>query len=192
MWCQIVPGNMVPCWVLSVLLYGGGGGGVVFRCPSVRIMIEGVEGDGVVVFPAVVRRKGVEAVPGPPGWAGVGPHCRFQKGVHGAIPGVFPEKVVFWARPVLPASTPGGSRGSLGVPGGRIGSIARRPWGGLGCWPVWLRWPLGGGGWMKRGSVVGFLLLVVRVLIRGGCGGYGAGLHGVVGFLRFLGLLVGM
>ena len=31
-----------------------------------------------------------------------------------------------------------------------------------------------------------------RVLVRGGCQGYGAGLHGVVWFLRFRGLLVGM
>ena len=53
---------------------------------------------------------------------------------------------------------------------------------------MWRRCPLGGGGggW-GRGGAVGFC-----VLVRGGCGGYGAGLHGVVGFLRFRGLLVGV
>ena len=51
--CRIIPGDMVPRWVPGVLLYGDGGGGVVFRCPSVRIVAEGVEGDGVAVFPAV-------------------------------------------------------------------------------------------------------------------------------------------
>ena len=51
--CRIVPGDMVPSWVPRVLLYGDGGGGVVFRRPSVQIVVEGVEGDGVVVFPAV-------------------------------------------------------------------------------------------------------------------------------------------
>ena len=94
---RIVPGEMVPCWVLGVLLYGDDGGGVVCRRPSVRIVVEGVEGDGVVVFPAVERKEGVEAVPGVPGWAGVGRGCRFQEGFHGAFPGVFPEKVVFRA-----------------------------------------------------------------------------------------------
>ena len=51
-----------------------------------------------------------------------------------------------------------------------------------------------GGGLGDRGGggAVGFLLLVFRVLVRGGCGGYAAGLHGVVGFLRFQGLLVGV
>ena len=88
---------MVPYWVLGVLLYGDGGGGVVSRGPSVRIVVEGVEGDGVVVLPAVECKEGVEAVPGVPGWAQVGRCCRFQEGIHGAFPGVFPEKVVFWA-----------------------------------------------------------------------------------------------
>ena len=40
---------------LSGLWDGDGGGGVVFRCPSVWIVVEGVEGDGVAVFPAVER-----------------------------------------------------------------------------------------------------------------------------------------
>ena len=48
---------------------------------------------------------------------------------------------------------------------------------------------LSGGGAWRRGP---FLLLVFCVLVRGGCRGYGAGLHGVVGFLRFRGLLVGV
>ena len=43
----------------------------------------------------------MEAVPGVPGRAGVGFGCRFQEGVHGAFPGVFPEKVVFRARLVV-------------------------------------------------------------------------------------------
>ena len=45
-----------------------------------------------------------------------------------------------------PASTPGGLRGPLGGLVGRIGSTARRPWGGLGCPPVWRRCPFRGGG----------------------------------------------
>ena len=32
-------------------------------------------------------------MPGVPGRRGVGFGCRFQEGVHGAFPGVFPEKV---------------------------------------------------------------------------------------------------
>ena len=53
--CRIVPGDVVFFWVLGALLYSDGGGGVVFRCPSVWIVVEGVEGDGVAVFPAVER-----------------------------------------------------------------------------------------------------------------------------------------
>ena len=55
MGCRIVPGDVVLLRVLGALLYGEGGGGVVFRCPSVWIVVEGVEGDGVAVFPAVER-----------------------------------------------------------------------------------------------------------------------------------------
>ena len=55
MGCRIVPGDVVFLRVLGALLYGDGGCGVVFRCPSVRIAVEGVEGDGVAVFPAVER-----------------------------------------------------------------------------------------------------------------------------------------
>ena len=95
--CQIVAGEIVPCLVLGVLLYGDGGCGLVFRRASVRIVVEGIEGDGVVVLPAVERKEGVEALPGVPEWAGVGRGCRFQEGVHGASPGVFPEKVIFRA-----------------------------------------------------------------------------------------------
>ena len=57
---------------------------------------------------------------------------------------------------------------------------------------MWRRCPLGGGWGLGGGGVVGFLLLVFRGLVCGGCGGYAAGLHGVVGFLRFQGLLVGV
>ena len=91
--CRIVPGDVLHLWVLGVLLYGDGSGGVVFRCPSVWIVVEGLEGDGVAVFRAVECKEGVEAVPGVPGRAGVGFSCRFQEGVHDAFPGVFPEKV---------------------------------------------------------------------------------------------------
>ena len=55
MGCRIVPGDVVPLQVLRALLYGDGGVGVVFRCPSVWIVFEGPEGDGVAVFPAVKR-----------------------------------------------------------------------------------------------------------------------------------------
>ena len=53
--CRIFPGDVVFLRVLGALLYGDGGGGVVFRCPSVWIVVEVVEGDGVAVFPAVER-----------------------------------------------------------------------------------------------------------------------------------------
>ena len=55
MGCRIVPGDVVLLRVLRALVYGDGGGGVVFRCPSVWIVVEGMEGDGVAVFPAVER-----------------------------------------------------------------------------------------------------------------------------------------
>ena len=55
MGCRIVPGDVVFLRVLGALLYGDEGGGVVFSCPSVWIVVEGVEGDGVAVFPAVQR-----------------------------------------------------------------------------------------------------------------------------------------
>ena len=59
---------------------------------------------------------------------------------------------------------------------------------------MWRRCPLGGGGrWGRGGAVgVGLLSLVLRVLVCGGRGGYGAWWHGVVGLLRFRGLLVGL
>ena len=56
---------------------------------------------------------------------------------------------------------------------------------------MWRRCPLGGGGW-GRGVVVRLLLLVFRVLVCGGRGGYGVWWHGVVELLRFRGLLVGL
>ena len=55
MGCQIVPGDVVLLRVLGALLYVDGGDGAVFRCSSVWIVVEGVEGDGVAVFPAVER-----------------------------------------------------------------------------------------------------------------------------------------
>ena len=58
---------------------------------------------------------------------------------------------------------------------------------------MWRRCPLGGGRWGRGGAVrVGLLSLVFRVLVCDGRGGYGAWWHGVVGLLRFLGLLVGL
>ena len=58
---------------------------------------------------------------------------------------------------------------------------------------MWRRCPLGGGGRGGRGGAVGvqLLSLVFRVLVCGRRGGYGAWWHGVVGLLRFRGLLVG-
>ena len=50
---RIIPGDVVLLWVLGALLYGDCAGGVVFRCPSVWIVVEGVEGDSVAVAPAV-------------------------------------------------------------------------------------------------------------------------------------------
>ena len=88
---------MVTCQALRILLYGDGGGGVVLRRPSLWIVVQGVEGDGVVMFAAGDRQEGVEAVPGVPRWAWIGCSCRLQEGVVGALPSVLPEKVVFWA-----------------------------------------------------------------------------------------------
>ena len=51
--CRSVSGDVVLFWVLGVLLYGDGGAGRVFWCPSGRIVVEVVEGDGVAGFPAV-------------------------------------------------------------------------------------------------------------------------------------------
>ena len=53
--CRIVPGDVVFFRVLGALLHGDGGAGVVFRCPSVWIVVEGADGDGVAVSPAVER-----------------------------------------------------------------------------------------------------------------------------------------
>ena len=102
--CRIARGDMAPCWVLGVLLYGDGGVDVVFRRPSVQIVVK-----GVVVLPAVECKGGVEAVPDPPGWAEVGRGCRFQEGVHCGFSGVVQEKAVFWA-PLVVAQTGNTSR----------------------------------------------------------------------------------
>ena len=55
MGCRIFPGDVVFLRVLGALLYRDAGGGVVFRCPSVWIVVEGVGGDAVAVFSAVER-----------------------------------------------------------------------------------------------------------------------------------------
>ena len=39
--CRIIPGDVVLLGVLGDLLYGDGGGGIVLRCPSVWIVVEG-------------------------------------------------------------------------------------------------------------------------------------------------------
>ena len=51
--CPIAPREMVPCRVLGVLLHGDSCGGVGFRRPSLRIVVEGLEGVGVVVLEVV-------------------------------------------------------------------------------------------------------------------------------------------
>ena len=50
---------------------------------------------------------------------------------------------------------------------------------------MWHRCPVRRGGGWGRGGVVG-------LLVCGGRGGYGAWWHGMVGLLRFRGLLVGL
>ena len=55
MGCWIVPGDVVFLRVPGALLYGDGGSGVVSRCLLVWIVVQGVEDDGVAVFPAVER-----------------------------------------------------------------------------------------------------------------------------------------
>ena len=57
----------------------------------------------MVMFPAVERKEGLEAVSGVPKWGGVGCGCRLQGGVKGAV-SVLPEKVVFWAPLVVAPS----------------------------------------------------------------------------------------
>ena len=141
--CRFVPGEMVPCWVLRVLLYGDGGGGVVFRRPSVLIVVKGVEGDAVVVPQAMEGKEGPRAGGGR-SWLRLPGRCPWC--LSWCLPREGPRPGPTRCRPLSPASTPGGSRVSLGGLGGRIGSIARCPWGGLGCWPVWRRCPLRGGG----------------------------------------------
>ena len=104
LWCQIASGEVVTCWFLGILLYGDGGGGVVLRRPSLWIVVQGVEGDGVVTFPAVECQQG---------WVGCG--CRIQEAVHGALRSVFPEKVVFRAPLVVaPLHMPPPLEGCLG------------------------------------------------------------------------------
>ena len=50
----------------------------------------------MAMIPTVERKEGVEAVPGVPGWAGIGCGSRLEEGMHCAVSFV-PEKVVFWA-----------------------------------------------------------------------------------------------
>ena len=178
-WCRIVPGNMVPRWVPGVLLNGDGGSGVVFRRPSVQIVVEGAKGDGVAVFPAVDCKEDVEAVPGVPRREGVGCGCRFQEGVHGIFLGVLLEKVVLRAplslAPfLLPPPLQGRvGRWELSVDGLVVLLGVHGVGQGAGQCGVDVVW--GGGGRRGRGGAVGFLSLVFRVLVRGGCRGYGAG-----------------
>ena len=80
--CRMLPGDVVLLCVPRALLYGDDGGGVVFWRPSVRIVVEGVEGDAVAVFPAVECKERVETGPGVPWRAGEGRGCRFRAGIN--------------------------------------------------------------------------------------------------------------
>ena len=94
-------------------------------------------------------------MPSVPGRAGVGFGCCFQEGVLGAFPGVFPEKVFLCAPLVVVPFL------LLPPLEGRVvlrevsldGLVVLLGVGGLGCWPVWRRCPLGGGavGAWRRG-----------------------------------------
>ena len=70
-WCQIAPGEVVTRRVLGILLYGDAGGGVVLRSPPLWVVVQGMQGDGMVMLPAVESKEGVEAVPGVSGRAGI-------------------------------------------------------------------------------------------------------------------------
>ena len=107
----------------------------------------------------------------------------------------FPEKVVLRAPPVvapflLPPPLEGRVvRWELSVHGLVVLLGVHGVGQGAGQCGVDVLW---GEGRRGRGGAVRFFSLVFRVRVHGGCGGYGVGLHGVVGFLRFRGLLVGL
>ena len=82
---------MITRRALGVFLYGDDGGVVVRSCPQLWVLVQGVGGDGVLMFPAVESKEGVEALPGVPGPAGIGRGCRLPEGVHAAV-SVLPEK----------------------------------------------------------------------------------------------------
>ena len=54
-WCRIAPGEVVSQRVLRVLRYGDDGGGVFLRRPPLWDLVRGMQGDSVVMFPAVVE-----------------------------------------------------------------------------------------------------------------------------------------
>ena len=135
-------------------------------------------------------------MPSVPGRADVGFGCCFQEGVLGAFPGVFPEKVFLRARLVvvplflLPPLEGRVVLMEVSLDGLVVLLGVHRGQGAAQC-GVDVLW--GGGAWGCGGAVwVWLLSLVFRVLVCGGRGGYGAWWHGVVGLLRFCGLLVGL
>ena len=154
--CWIAPGERVPARVLRVLLYCDGGGGVVFRRALLRIIVEGAVCGGVSscgTEGACRGRAGCPWVGGGRSWLslpGRCPWCRSR-----CLPRKGRLLVPTHCRPLSSTSTAGGSPGSLGDLGGRMGSIARRPYGGIRCWLVWRRCPLGGGamGAWRRGLI---------------------------------------
>ena len=52
-WCRDAPGEEVNRQALGVLLYGDGGSGAVLRRPLLWVLVQRVEADSVMMFPAV-------------------------------------------------------------------------------------------------------------------------------------------
>ena len=94
--CRIAPGEVVTRRILWGLLYHDGDADVVLRPPSFWTVVQGAEGDRVVMLSAVECKEGVEALPVAPGWTGVGRDCCLEEGPHGAV-SALPERVIFWA-----------------------------------------------------------------------------------------------
>ena len=88
-------------------------------------------------------------MPGVPGWVGVGCGCRLQEGVLGALPSVFPEKVVFWAPLVVaPLHLPPPLEGRVGrwefLEDMLVVLLGVHRF-GPGCWPGWPTCPWAAG-----------------------------------------------
>ena len=196
MWQRVVPGEVVIQRVFRVLLYGDGVGGIFLGCQPVGVVTEEVEGDGLVMFPAV------EAVLAVLRWAGHSGGRRLGEDARVPV-GVLPEEVVFRA-PFLVAPSFSCLRHwrvarASGSSSGRVGSIARCPRVCSGCVLAWCRQGVMRGctvqkkcgvhvsGWWEwwgcRSWVRGFCLLLLLLSVLGVICGHGAGLHGVIGFL---------